>query len=95
MKIREKIKAQDRYCKKKGLPHFAPYDGRCYACGRNIYNRYTLDFCANALIAGCPYCHTSYCEPPRKPRPLAAGMNWQNKFKKYLTNSEYDSILYM
>jgi hypothetical protein len=36
-----------------------------------------------------------YREFPRKPRPLAAGMNWQNKFKKYLTNSKYDSILYM
>ena len=36
-----------------------------------------------------------YREPPRKPRMLASGMNWQNKFKKHLTNSKYDSILYM
>jgi len=34
----------------------------------------------------------NYKELPRKPRMLASGMNWQNKFKKHLTNSKYDSI---
>jgi hypothetical protein len=34
-----------------------------------------------------------YKELPRKPRPLAAGMNWQNNCKNHLTNSKYDSIL--
>jgi len=35
----------------------------------------------------------SYTELPRKPRPLAAGMNWQNNCKNHLANSKYDSIL--
>jgi hypothetical protein len=61
-KITQKIQAQDRYCKKEKLPHFAPYDGLCYACKRQIYDRYTLDYCKNALITGCPYCQWSYCD---------------------------------
>ena len=41
-------------------------------------------------IGGCISCYT---ELPRKPRPLAAGMNWQNNCKNHLANSKYDSIL--
>ena len=37
----------------------------------------------------------SYRGLPRKPRGLAPSMNWQNNFKNHLTNSKYDSILYM
>ncbi len=29
-----------------------------------------------------------YKELPRKPRPLAAGMNWQNNCKNHLINSD-------
>ncbi len=32
-------------------------------------------------------------ETPRKPRPLAPRMNWQNKYKNNLTKTKYDSIL--
>ena len=34
-------KAQEKYCKERGLPYFAPPDGKCYRCGKNIYERYT------------------------------------------------------
>lgn len=39
------------------------------------------------LIILCKKCHRKfhgYRELPRKPRPLVAGMNWQNNFKKTL-----------
>ena len=28
-----KLQAQRDYCADKNLPHFAPYDGRCWSCG--------------------------------------------------------------
>lgn len=30
-------KAQKEYCNEKGYPHFAPYDGICFRCNKNIY----------------------------------------------------------
>lgn len=35
--VKKAIEAQNRYCKENNLPHFAPYDGRCWNCRRNIY----------------------------------------------------------
>ena len=57
--------AQKLYCNRNGYPRFAPYDGRCWGCGKNIYegNRgYSLEKASNDLITGCPYCATSYCD---------------------------------
>ena len=34
------IEAQSAYCKKKGLPHFAPSDGVCWRCHRQIFQLY-------------------------------------------------------
>ena len=31
------ISAQSDYCCNKDVPHFAPFDGMCYKCHRNIY----------------------------------------------------------
>lgn len=31
------IEAQKRYCEEKQVPHFAPYNGICWNCNRNIY----------------------------------------------------------
>lgn len=38
--VSECIKAQRKYCKATGLPHFAPSDGICWSCHRNIYQFY-------------------------------------------------------
>lgn len=38
--IKKCIKAQSKYCKKRGLPRFAPSDGICWHCHRNIYQNY-------------------------------------------------------
>lgn len=57
-KISEAIAAQNKLCADKGLPHFAPYDGVCWSCYRQIYDE--LD--GLSFITGCPYCHRSYCD---------------------------------
>lgn len=56
-----KAELQKRYCKKRGIPNFAG-DGRCYGCGRNVFDGYTDEECANDLVTGCRFCHTSMCE---------------------------------
>ena len=36
--IIKSIERQKEYCGKNNLPHFAPRDGVCWACHRNIYS---------------------------------------------------------
>lgn len=60
------IAAQRAYCD-AGIPpdyrpHFAPKDGICWDCGRQIYTRVTLDEASTTLITGCRHCCRSYCE---------------------------------
>ncbi|OEH86223.1 hypothetical protein BHU72_11855 [Desulfuribacillus stibiiarsenatis] len=31
------VQGQKTLCKERQLPHFAPSDGRCWSCKRNIY----------------------------------------------------------
>lgn len=57
-----RLQAQRDYCAYNGLPHFAPDNGRCWSCGKQIYGAISLEKSATQLITGCPYCHHSYCE---------------------------------
>lgn len=64
--------AQDRYCEENHVPHFAPYSGQCFRCGRNIYypiktrtgyyTGVTIDYAAKNLVSGCPHCNASFVE---------------------------------
>jgi len=54
---------------------------------RSSYNSIFTEWCSQYEM------EYSYQELPRIPRPLAAGMNWQNNKKKRLTNFKYVSIL--
>ena len=56
-----KARAQAEYCRDNSLPHFAPGSGRCWSCGKQIYDRIDFSQAANSLITGCPFCHRSYC----------------------------------
>jgi hypothetical protein len=56
--IEEACAAQAQLCSTKGLPHFAPYDGVCWSCRRQIYEE--LD--GKSFVTGCPFCHRSYCD---------------------------------
>ena len=69
--IIEAAKAQANLCSAKGYPHFAPTSGRCYNCGKNIYQQIdhgdfktgvSVERAGHELITGCPHCHYSYCE---------------------------------
>ena len=44
---------------------FAPSDGRCWKCGRNIAEgkgAITVESLGNYIITGCPHCHASFCD---------------------------------
>lgn len=56
--IRAAIAAQDALCRAKGLPLFAPDDGRCFGCARQIYD--VLD--GRSHVTGCPFCMRSFCD---------------------------------
>lgn len=72
----EAIKAQERFCEENNVPRFAPYDGFCNTCGRDIYetrNEYafngekiewgiSVEKASTELITGCPYCKRSFCD---------------------------------
>jgi len=64
--------AQQEYCDKHEIPMFAPYNGICYRCGRNIYLPtngrngaifgVTVEQAGSQLITGCPHCSYSFVE---------------------------------
>lgn len=65
------IDAQDKYCKEKGYPHFAPRNGRCYRCNKQIYEQIdhgnyktgiSVEKAGKELVTGCPHCNRTYCD---------------------------------
>lgn len=64
----EAIQAQRAYCDSHDLPHFAPEDGRCPNCFRDIYRpspvvtAYSVQTAGARHITGCPHCNRSFCE---------------------------------
>lgn len=42
--VSESINLQREYCKKTEAPHFAPSDGVCWDCGKNIYEELPKKF---------------------------------------------------
>ena len=64
--------AQIAYCTSSECPDFAPRDGRCYRCGRQIYQQFkwpdghktgiSEQKASGCLITGCPHCHYSFVE---------------------------------
>ena len=75
--IRQAIAAQAALCKGKGIPHFAPENGNCWACSRNIYQDYDFKKQTNdgksvgvtsngksgvTFISGCPHCSRSFVD---------------------------------
>lgn len=62
--IEESTKGQKEYCENHELPHFAPSDGICWSCHRQIYDedRISVEEAKSELITGCPVCHRSFCD---------------------------------
>ena len=62
--IIEARKAQAELCKERGLPHFAPDNGVCWRCNKNIYQNYetSMGVTGKEFVTGCPHCNRSYCD---------------------------------
>lgn len=60
--VLEKIQAQKNYCQENKVPYFAPGNGICWKCRKQVYNAITMESASTQLITGCPYCHRSYCD---------------------------------
>lgn len=41
---------------------FAPRDGYCWRCHKQIYEKITVKKATEELITGCPWCHYSFVE---------------------------------
>ena len=43
---------------------FAPSDGRCYCCGKQIYadGGISVEEASTELTTGCPFCHRSFVD---------------------------------
>lgn len=66
--------AQTKYCDENHLPIFAPRDGICPACGRDIYALYiytgrenrmygiSVETAGKTLITNCPHCKEAFRE---------------------------------
>ncbi|OWF74684.1 hypothetical protein B4902_00735 [Yersinia frederiksenii] len=62
-------KAQAEYCQNNGVPHFAPHDGICFRCKKDIYQQHslngrstgiTVERAGSELVTYCPHCNRSY-----------------------------------
>lgn len=60
--VRSAIADQEKYCRDHNDPLFAPADGFCHSCGKQIYTNGYEQRASNELITGCPHCHRSYCD---------------------------------
>lgn len=62
------IAAQKELCEKEKLPKFAPSNGKCWSCNRNVYQNYKIGervsrgCSGETLVTGCPHCCRSYCD---------------------------------
>lgn len=54
----ELLKAQSRLCSERGWPHFAPTDGICYNCRKDMVGPEW----ETGLVTGCRHCCYSYCD---------------------------------
>lgn len=62
-------KAQAEYCRDNHAPHFAPIDGICWRCKRDIYQQQnasgrstgiSVQEAGSKVICFCPHCNRSY-----------------------------------
>lgn len=69
--VNKAAKAQKELQNSKRYPSFAPSDGVCFICKKNIYKQIdhgkwktgiSVEKAATSLITGCPHCHWSYCD---------------------------------
>lgn len=56
--ILRRINNQIKLCEDNNYPHFAPKNGVCWSCRKNIFTKKT----GTNHITACPHCYTTYCD---------------------------------
>jgi len=56
----QKARLQAVFTEAKNVPMFAPVDGVCYKCKKNVYENMELGYVMNNLVASCPHCNHSF-----------------------------------
>lgn len=60
MNSQQKFQLQVDFCKEKKLPLFCSI--LCYRCKKNIFEKFTEEYCKTRLITGCPHCNYSFVD---------------------------------
>jgi hypothetical protein len=74
--VEKSIALQKKLCETRGLPHFAPRNGRCFKCfeqnyeqkertgwnGRKYNTGISTESAGTTLVTGCPHCNKSFCD---------------------------------
>ncbi|HHK5661564.1 TPA: hypothetical protein ACQVLZ_004920 [Serratia marcescens] len=63
-------KAQVEYCNNKHVPHFAPYDGICFRCKKDIYQQHGLRGYETGISLDEAKKHPCYLLPTLQPQLL-------------------------
>lgn len=58
--IKRKIEAQEKFCGGINSPFYAPRNGICWRCGKQIFDMIDVTMAGSKIVSGCPYCHRSY-----------------------------------
>lgn len=58
--INIKLKSQRKMCDEHNIPHFAPDNGFCFNCNKQIYKQISLRKASEEHITHCPYCSRAY-----------------------------------
>lgn len=58
------VEAQRNLCRAREVPMFAPANGICTRCGKDIYSKggYSVGRASISHITGCPFCHRSFVD---------------------------------
>ena len=73
--IKISLKKQKQFQVEKNCPNFLPQNGRCWKCGKNVFEKYENNYsrrtfftgidtkrAGEELFTGCPHCNKSYCD---------------------------------
>lgn len=62
--IEKAVKAQKELREKHDYPCFAPSNGNCYNCRKNVYSEggISVEKASRELTTGCPHCNKSFVD---------------------------------
>lgn len=60
--VQKAMELQKKFCLLHSVPQFAPDNGICYKCGKQIYEKITTEKAASQLITGCPHCNNTFID---------------------------------